>query len=208
VDDKEAMRLAKKYINRKPIPSSLNREFKRNGLHALLEIVYNRTAELMKDNQQASDEAWEHLGQILPSIAFYKVLLEKEGTREQALLLFEQWCFLNIKKIAKWIPVFLSIPGVYKKAPVFMKKVITTKFGVAAGFQFQEREQKNGFAVDMIKCPYVETCKKYGCPELAQFFCKSDDICYSNMHPKLMWDRSQTLGTGGDRCDFKLYIKL
>ncbi len=60
---------------------------------------------------------------------------------------------------------------------------------------------------DMTVCPYVETCKKYGCPELAQFFCKSDDICYGNMHPKLVWGRTKTLGTGGDCCDFSLWIK-
>lgn len=34
---------------------------------------------------------------------------------------------------------------------------------------------------------------KYGCPELTQFFCKSDDICYGNLHPKLVWARNKTL---------------
>lgn len=48
---------------------------------------------------------------------------------------------------------------------------------------------------------------KYGCPELTQFFCKSDDICYGNLHPKLVWARTKTLGMGGDCCDFKLYMK-
>lgn len=69
-----------------------------------------------------------------------------------------------------------------------------------------EKERENGFAADMILCPYVETCKKYACLELAQFFCKSDDVCYGNMHPKLVWGRTKTIGMGSECCDFSLWI--
>ena len=33
-------------------------------------------------------------------------------------------------------------------------------------------------------------------------FCDSDDISYTGLHPKLIWERSMTLGRGNDRCDF------
>ena len=59
----------------------------------------------------------------------------------------------------------------------------------------------------MLVCPYFETCKKYGCPELTRFFCKSDDITYGNLHPRLVWHRTQILGTGGECCDFRLFIR-
>lgn len=207
MNNKNTMKLAKKYIHSKPMPSSLEKEFKKNGLESLLEKVYIRTAELIEENQDVSEAKMAHLKQILPSIAFYEALLEKERNQEQALAVYEKWCFLKIEKMAKMIPVIMKIPGLYKKVPGIMRKMLEKIFGHAAGFDYIEKEQENGFAADLIQCPYMETCKKYGCLELAQFFCKSDDICYGNMHPKLVWGRTKTMGMGGDCCDFNLYIK-
>lgn len=199
--------LAKKYINKKPMPSSLKEQFEKHAMGYLLEGVYHRTAELIKDNKNASPALMRHLEQILPCVAFYETLLDKEGSKEKALEVFEQWCFLKIEKMAKWIPRIMRIPGVYKKVPGIMSKMLEKIFGREAGFDYVEAECENGFAVNMTVCPYVEACKKYGCPELAQFFCKSDDICYGNMHKKLVWGRTKTLGTGADCCDFSLWIK-
>ena len=36
--------------------------------------------------------------------------------------------------------------------------------------------------------------------------CDSDDISYAGLHPKLIWERSMTLGRGDDRCDFCMKI--
>ncbi|MBR2528085.1 MAG: L-2-amino-thiazoline-4-carboxylic acid hydrolase [Blautia sp.] len=38
-------------------------------------------------------------------------------------------------------------------------------------------------------------------------FCDADDVCYGNMHPKISWDRTKTIGHGDDICDFKVHIK-
>ena len=66
-----------------------------------------------------------------------------------------------------------------------------------------ELQTGNGvWRVDMMKCPYHDTCAEYGCPELCRCFCDSDDVSYTGLHPKLIWERSMTLGRGNDRCDF------
>ena len=57
------------------------------------------------------------------------------------------------------------------------------------------------------ECPYYDTCTEYGCPELCRCFCDSDDISYTGLHPKLIWERSMTLGRGNDRCDFCMKIR-
>lgn len=207
MDQAEAMKLAKEFIRKKPMPASLEQCFKEHGLEYLLDDVYRRSAELITENENASDGVKMHLKQILPSIAFYEILLEKEKSREKALATFESFCFQKIEKMAGMIPKMMKIPGLYKVTPKIMSLMLDKMFGEKCGFQYRNVEQENGFAVDMTVCPYVETCKKYGHPELAQFFCKSDDICYGNMHPKLVWGRTKTLGNGGDCCDFKLYIK-
>ena len=38
-------------------------------------------------------------------------------------------------------------------------------------------------------------------------FCDSDDISYTGLHPKLIWERSMTLGRGNDRCDFCMKVE-
>ena len=44
-------------------------------------------------------------------------------------------------------------------------------------------------------------------PEIVKGYCDADDICHGNMHPKLEWGRTKTLGHGGDVCDFKIRIR-
>ena len=55
------------------------------------------------------------------------------------------------------IPIFLKIPGLYREIPFLMNKMVHEIFGPKAGFKLVEKECDNGFAVDMIRCPYVET---------------------------------------------------
>jgi hypothetical protein len=53
----------------------------------------------------------------------------------------------------------------------------------------------NGFRMVL---PYLNKCSANGCPELCKGYCEADDICYGNMHPKVIWGRTKTLGKGGD----------
>ena len=78
----------------------------------------------------------------------------------------------------------------------------------AAGFAARELEVTGAvWRIDMTKCPYHDACVRYGCPELCPCFCDSDDITYGDLHPRLLWRRTETLGRGGGRCDFCLKIK-
>lgn len=200
-------KVAKKHIRKKPMPSSLLKEFQKNGLENYLNKVYLRSAELFEENKDSNKVLQSHLGQILPCIAFYEVLIEKEGSREKALGIYEKWSLSGIEKFAKSIQNFMRLPGIYKLIPGMFESTIDKMFGAEAGFKSNIVPGVKGFARDMVVCPYVVTCSKYGYPELAQFFCKSDDVCYGNMHPKLVWARTKTLGRGDDCCDFRLYIK-
>jgi hypothetical protein len=202
----EMYKLVKKYIRKKPMARSLLKQFQEHGLENQLERVYLRSTELFEDNRDANNALQSHLGQIIPCIAFYEVLLEKEGGREKALDIYEKWSLCGIEKIAKSIQSIMKFPGLYKLIPGLFDKMIDKLFGAEAGFQSNKVDNAEGFARDMIVCPYVLKCEKYGYPELTQFFCKSDDICYGNMHSKLIWARTKTLGRGDEYCDFRLYI--
>ena len=103
----------------------------------------------------------------------------------------------------------VTFPATVSAPPVTPAVVKSTRsvFGPAAGFAPKELQTGNGvWRVDMMKCPYHDTCTEYGCPELCRCFCDSDDISYTGLHPKLIWERSMTLGRGNDRCDFCMKI--
>ena len=106
------------------------------------------------------------------------------------------------------LAALLRIPGLYRLVPGVFVKSTRSVFGPAAGFAPKELQTGNGvWRVDMMKCPYHDTCAEYGCPELCRCFCDSDDISYTGLHPKLIWERSMTLGRGNDRCDFCMKVR-
>ena len=197
---------AVKIIRKKPVPSALELGFKTEGYENELENVYIRTAELFDENANVSQALYKHLRQILPSIAFYEALLRITGDREKSVAFFEKWALTKIEKMVPAVQSVMKL-GLYRKMPDICDNMLDKLFGKEAGFESREVKDAPKFARDMTVCPYYETCKKYGYPEITQFFCKSDDVLYGNLHPKLVWGRTQTLGMGGECCDFRLYIK-
>ena len=80
--------------------------------------------------------------------------------------------------------------------------------GPGAGFAAAELQTDWPiWRIDITKCPYHDTCARYGCPELCRCFCDSDDISYDGLHHRLVWRRTGTLGRGNACCDFCLKIK-
>jgi hypothetical protein len=199
-------KLVKKFIRKRPMTNNLLKKFQENGLEKQLEMVYKRSIELFEENKDANQALMGHLEQILPCIAFYEQLIVVKGTSDNALKLYEKWSLCGMDKYARTIQNILKFPGIYRLIPNFFDKMIDKLFGTNAGFESKKVDNAEGFARDMLVCPYDSICNKYGYPELTQFFCKSDDICYGNMHPKLVWERTKTLGRGDDCCDFRLYI--
>ena len=54
---------------------------------------------------------------------------------------------------------------------------------------------------DILECPYCKYVKELGCPELGPGFCKSDEYSDGNLKD-FTFERTQTLATGGEKCDF------
>jgi hypothetical protein len=57
-------------------------------------------------------------------------------------------------------------------------------------------------AFNMRRCVYLETMTAYGAPELMPHICAFDDWMFETLPPTIAWERTTTLGRGGDRCDF------
>ena len=61
---------------------------------------------------------------------------------------------------------------------------------------------KINFQMDMTMCPYVKYAKILKVEKLTSIFCESDFTTYGNLSG-IVFERTQTLGTGGNLCDFK-----
>ena len=167
-----------------------------------------RLSALLAENAGASKEKQYHLKrQILPGISAYETL-QRVMSKEEALQTVHGYVEHLARTSHKQLAALLHIPGLYRLVPGVFVKSTRSVFGPAAGFDPKELQAGNGvWRVDMMKCPYHDTCTEYGCPELCRCFCDSDDISYTGLHPKLIWERSMTLGRGNDRCDFCMKVK-
>ena len=175
------------------------------ALNAALE---RRLAQLRKENIDAGEEKQRHLeSQILPGIAAYETL-QSVMSKQEALQTVHSYVDARARKKSNTFQALLRLPGLYRWVPGIFASMTRKMFGEAAGFATAELETSGGvWRIDMTKCPYHDTCRAHGCPELCRCFCDSDDIVYDKLHPKLLWHRTKTLGKGDDCCDFCLKCK-
>ena len=167
-----------------------------------------RLQALRADNADASQEKQRHLeNQILPGIAAYETL-QTVMTKEEALQTVHGYVEQKAWRMKKAFLKLMRIPGLYRLVPGMFSRYTPKFFGVTAGFAATDIQTTGGvWRIDMTKCPYHDTCVRYGCPELCHCFCDSDDITYDGLHPRLYWHRTKTLGRGNDCCDFCLKIR-
>jgi hypothetical protein len=94
------------------------------------------------------------------------------------------------------------IPGFYRiYSKSFLKIMRTTDLQKST-----QTEGKDYYDITITDCLWYNACKEFGCPELCSAFCEVDDITYGNLR-KLGFTRTQTLGKGGDCCDFHFFKK-
>lgn len=197
-------RKAKRVLLGQPMPKGLWRGFLKEGLQEQLPIVYDRTRALLEENAHVHPAMLRHYRQLLPCIAFYEVAKRALGQSE-AVAFFERWAFTEVTKMVPFARFVMRL-GLYRKMPDLGKWMLQRIFNEDAGFSSRSVPNGRNFSVDITTCPYVEACTRYGCPELTRFACEADDITYGNLHPKLLWARTQTLGKGGTCCDFRLHL--
>ncbi len=157
-----------------------------------------------KNYEGVTKEEAYHLKKIIPIASAY--LSIKETHPDMALAIVLQSHRERANVAAVYLQKAVKLPGM---KGLFMKmwKPLTVKmFGEKAGFKnvFYETD-KNEFRMDIIQCPYCKAFAELGAPELAKYSCESDDIVYGNLEG-IDFIRTQTLATGGSKCDF--YLKL
>ena len=137
---------------------------------------------------------------ILPRVAVYTVLkcrgLDAEKLMEKYLREVQGPTARDQYAGLEWVPRFFEIfRWAFRKA---------TASSDAWDSTFEA--EKDRFDLTIRKCLWYDTCVECGCPEACRFFCECDNYSFGELK-KVGFRRTQTLGTGGDCCDFHFYKK-
>lgn len=140
---------------------------------------------------------------ILPRIALYKALNNYGFSMEDSNNHMKNYMLNYIAKSKHNSMVKMEkVPGFYSLySKMFLKIMRKT--------DLQKSKQKHdakSFDVTITKCLWHQACVENECPELCRLFCDVDNITYGELN-KIGFTRTQTLGYGGDCCDFHFFKK-
>lgn len=170
-------------------------------------IVWNKAAEyvseFMNRYPEFSKQEYFHVKGIFNASALYLSL--KEQTPDNALEIIENGMASYAKEAAKSYQKMVKMPF---GRTIFLKGFASgakKMFGEEAGFKQKfHHATGNSLRFDVLECPYVKYTTELGCPEIAHIFCDNDIYAYAYLKG-VTFERTETLGRGGSKCDFYLY---
>ncbi len=141
---------------------------------------------------------------ILPVVAFYQVLLlindgDKGKTIQEIETVIREWILSSTRY---FISPLQYLPHPFKIfRPGF---AIVMKLFPPAGFDIDYLEKSDILVAFNIKdCYYLNILNRYDLPELTPVFCGADEAMAELFPPSIGFERTQTLGKGGEMCDFR-----
>lgn len=140
---------------------------------------------------------------ILPRIALYKALNNYGFAMEDSNNHMKNYMLNYIAKSKHNSMVKMEkVPGFYSLySKMFLKIMRKTDLQ-----QSKQKHDAKSFDVTITKCLWHQACVENECPELCRLFCDVDNITYGELN-KIGFTRTQTLGYGGDCCDFHFFKK-
>ena len=140
---------------------------------------------------------------ILPRIALYKALNNYGFSMEDSNKNMKNYMLNYIAKSKHNSMVKMEkVPGFYSLySKIFLKIMRKTDLQ-----QSKQKHDAKSFDVTITKCLWHQACVENECPELCRLFCDVDNITYGELN-KIGFTRTQTLGYGGDCCDFHFFKK-
>ena len=163
--------------------------------------VYVRMGELLQEESHYCDKGnYDHMAQILTSIALYEVLQAHGANEEEAYRAVSEnmWAFLDpsgMQRLAR-LPFFLPL----------MKKVVPFGFrhgsGIGWRYTWHDDDPKEEFRFECNECIYAKILGRRGLLKLGTMCCHADIINYGAL-PHTDFIRTQTLCHGGEVCDFR-----
>lgn len=138
---------------------------------------------------------------LLPGLALYRALIEAGNDRQKALRkmdgLFRATFFT---RMAPGLRLLSYLPDPFPMVKPVLKMMTQQKY--LPGSQEVVEDSPDCFALTVYRCFTFDTLTTHGASELTVIYCNTDDWL-ADLMPKIRWERTKTLGRGGDCCDFK-----
>ncbi len=142
-------------------------------------------------------------GRILPALAMYRALCEELGGRDAALGEMDRLFAAQVEPARRLMGILHFIPDAFDAFRFATLLDVWLRFPPALGKMTTVENSRRCLAIDMRSCYCFETLQALGAPELTAVFCSMDDKIYAGLPPAIRWERTQTLGRGANRCDFR-----
>lgn len=175
----------------------------KNSAAAVRRIAEEASAlytDLMKRHKDLNTLTRMHYQQCCERAAIY--LTVKKYYPDSAMELIDLSVKRNCEKIGRSVNRSLKLPAFRKNFFSVMMFVAMNVFGTRGGFKSREvSKTKDEARFDVLECPYCRFLTELGCFELTSNFCKSDEYTYGSLDG-IAFERTQSLGMGGSKCDF------
>lgn len=183
------------------IKNELIKLYGKEKTNRIIESAQKHYKECMALCKDSSKGELMHLeNTILPVTSFYKALVEVD--HENALGNTRDILINLCEKGGKVLNNILILPGMKSFFMMILPKMATKMFGRECGFDYENlKVSKTCIQMDMIACPYLKYANLFHVSELMPIFCESDFATYGNLSG-IIFERHETLGTGGSKCDF------
>ena len=182
--------------------AEIDRRLPKAQSDAMWQKATDRLAALLEQYTSLSDGVRFHTeNKIFPAAAIYLTLKESIG-QDDAYRVIEDATFKTADAAAKKLATLLRLPGMRSLFVKIWDPLTRKMFGENSGFQNVFYPKKKGeYRMDVVSCPYNRYFTELGCPELTKISCGADDHVYGDL-PGLKFERTTTIGRGGERCDF------
>ena len=200
--------MSQKSSTYKGLCACVNKHYNEEQAARMLKTAERRYDDLCQNHKDYPKALRHHtVTNIFPAMGVFDALLAEGFSREEAAEELMQLFGEAMEAPAAMLRKVARFPGLYRKMPKIFVKFVGKQYGPDAGFGVRFYDLGADHAkLDVVECPYCRVCRELGYPEIIPVFCYSDDIVYGNMHPKLKWNRTQTIGRGGNCCDFDIKL--
>jgi hypothetical protein len=169
--------------------------------------VKNRYHKLRGEADTHSNRALQkmHLEtNILPALAFYQELVSEGMEQEDAVTKTGEYLNVIAQKLRRQFQLTARLPFFFPILKRMMRSSMERNFP-EPGFELEWPELgKDGTGFNVHRCFYADVLGRFGAPELTRLFCDMDDVVFENT-PGVRWERKNTIGRGGEFCDFRYF---
>ena len=163
--------------------------------------IYQRMTEVLEEEKEYCDKGnYEHIAQIVTSVAIYEVLQKHGKSEEEAYKAVseEMWKFLNPSGMQELAKKSFFLPLMKNIVPIGFRK----KSGIGWRYTWHKDDPKNIFHFECNECIYAKILGKRDLMKLGAMCCHADIINYGSL-PYTDFIRTKTLCQGGEVCNFR-----